>query len=555
MTRQRPARTVAGPTPATAGDASRWPTEAAGAILIVAAVLLAFWPSLDGGYLWDDDIWIASVATTPTQRLIHDDRGLYGIWFTTQAADYWPLSNSLFWLEWRLWGMIPTGYRAVNLLLHASGSLLVWRVLRRLQIPGAWLGACLFAIHPVTVASVAWIAELKNCLSLPLYAAALLAWLRFDEEGDRRWYAASLAAFALALLAKTSTVALPLVLLLVCWWRRGRIDRRDLLRAAPFLLLALAMGLVTIEMQALRGIVVETAEPEPLLARIAASGWGALFYLTKALVPVRLAMLYPQWTVDPTTLRAWMPLLILASASAATHWLALRWRRPVFLALECFSAGLTPVLGIIPMRFGHFSPVSDHLQYLALPAITALVAAGLATLSANRPTRHLAQGVAALLVLILMLLTWHRSSVFRSDEALWRDSLAKNPYSAQAHYNLAETIAEIGRADEAAAHYRDALRLEPDFAQAHNNLGALLGPQGRLDDAIVHFADAVRIKPDYAEAHNNWGVALAVRGDLQGAVEHFAQAARLNPDHENARLNLRRSQEQLLDRERAAANR
>jgi tetratricopeptide (TPR) repeat protein len=551
MTRQRPARTVAGPTPATAGDASRWPTEAAGAILIVAAVLLAFWPSLDGGYLWDDDIWIASVATTPTQRLIHDDRGLYGIWFTTQAADYWPLSNSLFWLEWRLWGMIPTGYRAVNLLLHASGSLLVWRVLRRLQIPGAWLGACLFAIHPVTVASVAWIAELKNCLSLPLYAAALLAWLRFDEEGDRRWYAASLAAFALALLAKTSTVALPLVLLLACWWRRGRIDRRDLVRAAPFLLLALAMGLMTIGMQAPRGAVPETAGPEPLLARIAASGCVVLFYLTKALVPVRLAMIYPQWTVDPTTLRAWMPLVILAGTAAAIQQFVPRWRRALFLALGCFSATLAPVLGIIPMRFGHFSPLSDHLQYLAIPAITALVAAGLATLSAGRRTRPVARAVAALLLVLLMLLTWHRSFVFRSDEALWRDSLAKNPYSAQAHYNLAEILAEIGRPDEAAAHYRDALRLEPGFAQAHNNLGALLGRQGHLDDAIAHFAEAVRIEPDYAEAHNNWGVALAVRGDLSEAVAHFEQAVRLNPDHENARLNLRRSQEQVQSRQSA----
>jgi tetratricopeptide (TPR) repeat protein len=206
------------------------------------------------------------------------------------------------------------------------------------------------------------------------------------------------------------------------------------------------------------------------------------------------------------------------------------------------------------MRFGQFSPVSDHLTYLALPAITALVAAGLATVSADRRTRPVARAVAALLVLILMLLTWRRSVVFRSDEALWRDSLAKSPYSSQAHYNLAETLAEIGRPDEAAAHYRDALRLEPDFAQAHNNLGALLGPQGRLDDAIAHFADAVRIKPDYAEAHNNWGVALAVRGDLSGAVEHFEEAVRLNPDHENARLNLRRSQEQVQSRQSAPTN-
>ena len=530
---------------------ARGPADAIAATALVAAVLLAFWPSLGGGFLWDDDIWIVPAAVTPTQRLIHDDRGLHGIWFTSRAVDPWPLSNSLFWLEWRLWGMHPAGYRMVNLLLHMTGSLLVWRVLWRLRVPGAWLGACLFAIHPVTVASVAWIAELKNCLSLPLYAAAMLAWLRFDDDGDRRWYAVSLATFALALLAKTSTVVLPVVLLLLCWWRRGRIDRRDRAATAPFFLFAIAMGLVTVWMQAPRGVVPDAAGPGPLLARIAAAGWAVWFYLAKALVPLRLAMLYPRWLVDPGNAADWLPLAALLGAATAIGRLDAPWTRPLLLGLGCFIAALAPVLGILPMRFQQFAPVSDHLQYLALPAVTALVAAGLATVSAGRRARPAGRAVAALLVLLLMALTWQRSVVFRSREALWRDSLATNPYSAQAHYNLAETLAEDGRPDEAAPHYRDALRLDPDFAQAHNNLGGLLGPQGRLDDAIAHFAEAVRIRPDYAEAHNNWGVALAVRGDLPEAVAHFEEAVRLDPDHENARRNLRRSREQLQARQSA----
>jgi Flp pilus assembly protein TadD len=442
----------------------------------------------------------------------------------------------------------------VNLLLHAAGSVLTWHVLRRLGVPGAWLGGCLFAVHPVTVASVAWIAELKNCLSLPLYAAALLAWLRFDEQGDRRWYVASLAMFALALCAKASTVVLPLLLVILCWWRRGRVGRQDVVRMVPFFLLALAMGLVTLSMQSPRGDVFAESGEDSVVSRIAASGWVTAFYLWKALVPIGLAMIYPRWNVDPATVSAWMPWLLLGGLAAAMWRVSPSRRRPIFLALGCFLASLTPVLGIIPMRFRQFSLVSDHLQYLAVPAITALVAAGLTTVAASRRGSWLAHAPAVLLVLILMALTWQRSHVFRSETALWRDSLSKNPYSHNAHYNLAEALAQTGHPDQAAPHYRDALRLKPDFAAAHNNLGALLGPQGRLDEAVAHFAEALRLQPDYAEAHNNWGVALAVRGDLPGAVAHFEEAVRLNPDHENARSNLDRSREQLQARRSAPTN-
>jgi len=560
------------------GAAPPW-VDLGGSLLIGLAVAAAFWPSLRGEFLWDDDTWITAAPTTATHHLIHAADGLRGIWLTNQTQDYWPLSNSVFWLEWRLWGMNPLGYRAVNLLLHALGAVLVWRVGRELGVPWAWLGALLFAVHPVTVASVAWIAELKNCLSLPLYAAALLFWLRFDATHRWSWYALSLGSGALALTAKTSTVILPPMLLAFAWWRRGRIDRHDAVRAAPFFLLAVAMGLMTVWRQGLGSGVPGDAAADSLLARIAASGWVAWFYLGKALAPVGLAMLYPRWTVDPATVVAWLPLAAIGGAAGVVQRLDPRWRRPLAMGLGCYLLSLGPVLGIVPMWFRRYSLVSDHLQYLALPAVTMLVAAGLRAAAAVSGRPAFAMAAAAGLVLGCSALTWQRSAAFTSTMSLMQDSLAKNPDSWTAHTNLGAALGSLGRPEEAIGHYEQALRLRPTSFQARNNLAAMLVQCGRPREAVDHYRDALRINPDVpeihanlgvalvmlgnapeatvhfrevvrltptsADAHNNLGYMLEVQGVLAEAVSHYEEALRLNPADEKARDNLRRAQEGL----------
>lgn len=571
----RPGRAAA---PTAGGVRGPW-IDWGGGLLIVAMILVAYWPSLRGGFLWDDDNWIAARPTTPTHRLIHDDGGLSGIWLTNQTQDYWPLSNSLFWLQWRLWGEHPLGYRVVNILLHALGSILAWRVVRRLHAPGAWLGAVLFAVHPVAVGSVAWIAELKNCLSLPLYATSLLCWLRFDTGGRRTWYAASLLTFLLALTAKTSTVVLPIMLLGFAWWRRGRIERRDLLRTAPFFLLAFALGMATLLRQASGGGLPGDAAPDSLLSRLAASGWVAWFYLAKALVPVRLAMLYPRWTVDPATATAWLPLAAWVGAAAGLRRLDPRWQRPLAFGLGCYLVTLGPVLGIIPMWFRRYALAADHLQYLALPAITALVAAGLQRWAAMSRWRPVATGSAVTLIAIFMALTWQRSGVFTSTAALMQDSLAKNPASWTAHAslgaelgklgrpldaiphyeaalrlrptafetrsNLATVLLQLGRAEEAAGHYREALRINPDVPEIHANLAMALGMLGRPQDAAGHLREVLRLTPDSADAHNNLGYVLAFEGRLDEAVAEYEEALRLNPAHPKARENLEEARARL----------
>jgi protein O-mannosyl-transferase len=221
----------------------RW-AQTARATFIALAAFMVYLPVLKAGYIWDDD---TALTENP---LIRSLSGLYDIWFTTKPYDYFPLTFTSFWLEWRLWGMNATGYHVVNVLLHALGAILFWRVLLRLKIPGALLAAMVFEVHPVCVASVAWIAERKNTLSLVFYLLSFLWYLRFDSESrlaphaSRRFsssilhppssfYCLSLLAFLLALLSKTSVVTLPLVLRLCVWWRRSQNSECGVRSAPP----------------------------------------------------------------------------------------------------------------------------------------------------------------------------------------------------------------------------------------------------------------------------------------------------------------------------------
>jgi hypothetical protein len=461
---------------------------------VIVLVTLAFYlPAVDAGFVFDDDHFLTA------NPLIHAPDGLRRFWLTADAEDYFPLTSTSLWLEWRLWGKGPTGYHVVNLLLHAASAVLVWRVLKRLNVPGAWLAGLIFGVHPVNVASVAWITERKNALALPLCLLSALLYLRF--ESSRRWrtYAAALTVFFLALLSKTSVVMLPLVLLGCAWWQRGRVTRKDALRALPFFALAGALAAVELWFHSHHVLTHIAARPEGFFSRTAAAGWSVWFYLYKALLPWKLAMVYPRWNVDPRALAAWLPdLALLAGLALAWRYRRSSWGRPLLFAAGYFIVSLLPVLGVADISFMKYSLVADHWQYVAIIGVIALaVAAGVRGWERLPPTPR-KQVVVGLVVLVAALgvLTWMRCDVFETNVTLWSDTELKNPHSYIVEVNLGNAhLADAGSEKDlrvaqaevrlAVTHYRAAVRLDANEPEAHADLAAAAEVRRLLNEELV----------------------------------------------------------------------
>ncbi|HTS16335.1 MAG TPA: tetratricopeptide repeat protein [Verrucomicrobiae bacterium] len=498
---------------------------------------LAYLPALSGGFVLDDGPLVIQ------NRVIKAQDGLYHIWLTTDAPDYYPITNSFWWVQRRLWGIRPLGYHVVNLLLHAANVVLVWRILQRLRVSGAWLAALVFGIHPVNAATVAWITEQKNTLSMLFAAAAILFYLRFYEEESRRWYRLSLVLFLLALLSKTAVVMLPIVLLGCVWWLRGQLRWKDVLHSAPFFVASLIMGLVTLWYGYHHPFGEPGAETSSVASRLAAAGYAPWFYLHKAVLPYDLMAIYPKWQPDPSRLISYVPGLLLVCCFLVFLWKRGTWGRPLLFGLGYFVVMLFPVLGILkqgPYRLTFISDHWDHWQYYSIiGVITLTVSAGteVAHHLGSRASR-LKTPVMAVALILLGAATWWRSSLYASSQALLQDTLAKNPTAWSACIDLGVEMKQAGHVHAAIGYYEQALRINPRLAQAHNNLGDALLAEGRMPEAIDHFKQALKIRPEYPEAHANLGNALKRLGRIHEAIAQYQEAVRINPDFAQAHNNL-----------------
>jgi protein O-mannosyl-transferase len=499
--------------------------------LAVVAVLLltplVYLPSLGGGFLIDDDVLLTR------SPLIAAPDGWWRFWFSTEAIDYWPLSNTSLWLEWRLWGEWPPGYRLSNLLLHVAEALLLWRILLRLAIPGAALAALLFALHPVNVETVAWISQRKTLLAMLFVQLSALLYLRAEAPAATgrlpagRAYWLAVAAFALALLSKISVAVFPPLLALLSWWRRPLIWR-DAGRLAPFFALAALLGAVNVWYRARDPHI--DVEVDVLGAALRA-GCAVWFYLSKALLPLDLAFMYPPWRIDPGQAIWWLPL---AAAAAVTF---LLWRRrhgsgraPLF-AWAFYCVALSPAVGLTETPF-----VEDHYQHLALAAVVAFAAAGWARLARVATTTAVAVAVAT--VAALAVLTWRHVADFSDNVTLMRAAVAVYPEAAVAHRNLAFALLQDGEATAAKRAAADAVALDTESVDARKILAAALAAEGDHDGAVEQLSVALRLGGDDPETLGNMGAFLRESGRAAAALPYFERALRLRPRSVTLHCNL-----------------
>ena len=511
------------------------------AAVILSLGIFIYWPALNGDWLWDDRDLIADNA------LIRDSQGLWKIWLQPSVMfDFLPLKISVEWIEWRLFGEDTLGYHLVSLSLHLTSVFLLWRLFCKLGLRCAWLGALIFLVHPVQVESVAWIAELKNTLSLPFFLLAMIAWINCDARGKTSSYALALGMFLLAMLSKPTMVMFPFVILLHAWWRRGRIVTKDLIASAPFFLVSLAVGVATVAF-----LGKTTGEQHIILggalSRVACAGLSLAFYFSKCVLPVDLMTIYPRWVVDPPSPLEFLPWPILAGVVWFLWTKRKTWNRHALFGLGFFLLNLLPFIGLNAGSYMNYTWVMDHLLYIPMIGLIGLAIAAASHVSAQLSLRPRRVG-AAFLVVILAWMTWASHSyaaLYTSLDALWENNITLNPGAALPHNDLGVSLARKGQEAEAIEQFRIAAALDARYTDAHHNLGLELLKTGHPAEALPEFEAVQRLDPNFAEANYNLGTDLTELNRNADAILEFQRALSLDPSYLQAYNNLAYSLVQL----------
>jgi tetratricopeptide (TPR) repeat protein len=479
---------------------------------------------------------------------------------TTHAANWHPLTWLFHMLDCQLYGLNPSGHHLTNLVFHIANTLLLFLVLKRMT-GGLWRSAfvaALFALHPLHVESVAWVAERKDVLSTFFWMLTVWTYIRYVERQKLNRYLLVLLFFTLGLLSKPMLVTLPFVLLLLDYWPLRRFQfgqssgnsksptsksinpsnqRSMVLRLvqekAPFFILCAISSILTIFAQQKGGAVI-SLENYPIESRITNALVSYVSYIEKMIWPRYLAIFYPHQEILPIWKIAGSGLLLVGISVLVIR--AVR-KHPYLGVGWCWYLGtLIPMIGLV--QVGE-QAMADRYTYVPLIGLFIMIAWSIPDILAGWRFRKVVLFISTgLLLSLLMIVTNLQVKHWQNDITLFEHTLAATSNNFIIHYNIGLVLDRQGKTQEAIAHYAEALRIKPDFVRAHNNLGLVLAGQGKTQEAVAHYAEALRIKPDYAQAHNNLGVVLAGQGKTQEAVAHYAEALRIKPDYAEAHNNL-----------------
>ena len=526
--------------------------------VICVAAFAAYGPALRAGWIWDDDSYILE---NPAVQL---PRGVLDAWVPGSTPQYYPLVFVSFWVQHAVHGLDPYGYHLANVLLHVGSSIMLWRLLRRLRVPGSLLAAGLFALHPVQVETVAWVTERKNVLSMAFALASLIAWVRFLQDtrpfaARAGWWGLSFVLFAMAMLSKTTAVAVPVAMVAIAWWRPwyAADDHPELARpaspvratvvlAVPFFVLGIAMGLFTAWVEATLVGARGAEFARPALERLMQAAQAWWFYLGTWGWPHGLMFVYPAF--DGPAWLPWLALVAGLSVAVAAFVAARRGVRGPMVAFLCYSAGVFPALGFVNLYPLRFAPVADHFGYVASAVLAP--AAAWCLLRALRAAEARGLSVPACIVAGMVLLgglavaSNAHAVRFANAETLWRASLADNPRAWLASNNLVEILlnrvqssmdaGDAAARDAALAEASQLAELSVSLAGSidmpvQSNLSEVRRLQGRLPEALTALDAAIAIQPEAPGPYWQRGRIIELLGRVADAGPEYAHAVELSP--------------------------
>ncbi len=518
-------------------------------MFLVVTTLAVYWQVRSHEFInFDDNLY---VTNNPFVKRGLTRDGL--IWALTAGhADNWfPLTWVSHMLDVKLYGLDPGRHHMTNVLFHILNTLLLFILLRRMtgSVWHSGFVAALFALHPLQVESVAWVAQRKTVLSTFWGMMTLWSYVRYVEKPGGLRFLAALLFFMLGLLSKPMLVTLPFVLLLLDYWpldrcrqcmpKNGNHARQWdvrlwlVLEKIPFFILAAASSVATYVVQREWGAV-SSLDMIPLKLRIANALVSYIAYIAKMFWPQRLAVFYPYPAEIPIWKIAGASLLL----TAISLWVIRSMQRRPYLGVGWlwYLGTLVPVIGLVQVGA---QGLADRYAYVTLIGLFIMIAWGVpefwSKMSLPRIGLYL---IAAISLLMLLTGSWFQNRHWRNSIGLFSHTLNMTSNNFVVHNGLGSALALKGRTTEAITQYSEALRIKPKYAEAHNNLGVALEVQGNNVEAVEHFSEALRIKPDYAEAYNNLGGAMLRQGKIEEAMRFFLAGLRKNPNYAEAYNNL-----------------